>query len=101
MLLGNRVNLPEAQRLGVRRKQEIADEKAQEIASVLKTLSGENTARELVDILNGLGIRTSRKAPWTVSALRRPLNRARALIEQEQQVAKKEIYAGNPRFGLF
>lgn len=101
VLLGNRVNLPEAQRLGVRRKQEIADEKAQEIASVLKTLSGEKTARELVDILNGLGIRTSRKGLWTVSALRRPLNRARALIEQELQVAKKETYTGNPRFGLF
>ncbi|WP_292466088.1 recombinase family protein [Mesorhizobium sp.] len=100
-LLGNRVNLPEAQRLGVLRKQEIADQKIREIASVLKTLSGEKTARELVDMLNELGIRTSRKRLWTVPALRRPLKSARALIGEELQTASRAPYADNPRFGLF
>lgn len=101
VLLGNRVNLPEARRRGVRRKKEIADEKVREIVSVLKTLSGEKTARELVDILNQLGIRTSRNRPWTVAALRRPLSRARALIVQELQQTKNATYASNPHFGLF
>lgn len=101
VLLGNRVNLPQAQRLGAQRKREIANEKARQIASVLKTLSGEKTARELVNMLNELGIRTSRNLLWTVPALRRPLKSARALIEEELQRANRAPYADNPRFGLF
>ncbi|WP_245429407.1 recombinase family protein [Mesorhizobium sp. WSM3860] len=101
VLLGNRVNLPQAQRLGAQRKREIADEKVRQIASVLKTLSGEKTARELVNMLNELGIRTSQNRLWTVPALRRPLKGARALIEEELQRASRAPYADNPRFGLF
>jgi DNA invertase Pin-like site-specific DNA recombinase len=100
VLLGNRVNLPEAQRLGVMRKQEIAEGKVSQIASVLKTLSGEKTARSLVDILNQRGIRTSRNRLWTVSALRRPLAKAKQLLRHESQQVVAP-YAQNPLFGKF
>ncbi|ESZ30591.1 recombinase family protein [Mesorhizobium sp. L2C084A000] len=99
--LGNRRNLAEAQRLGVLRKQEVAEQKVREIASILKALSDEKSARELVAILNERGIRTSRNLPWTVSGLRRPLRSAKKLVRRESQQAESPAYDQNPVFGSF
>jgi DNA invertase Pin-like site-specific DNA recombinase len=99
--LGNRKNLPEAQRLGRESRIRKANETVLKIVSVLETLPEDVAARELADILNQRGIRTSRNLPWTISAIRRPRREAQAYICSRKSEGLKEMYKDNPEFGTF
>lgn len=104
VLLGNRKNLPEAQRLGVEKIKEMAEEKVDQIVAVLDDLGARDfTTQELVDILNEKGIRTNRQLPWTVAAIRRPLKAAREKIRirDTEQQDLEERRRQHPLFGRF
>lgn len=102
--LGNRTNLPDAQRLGAAANRRRFEEKAQEIADVIRDRGWRNLAPlDLVRLLNDAGIRTSRNRLWTRAALQKPL--ARALEMLGPQVAKEgtdlNVYADDETFGIF
>lgn len=99
--LGNRKNLPEAQRLGRESRIRKASETVLKVVSIIKTLPEDVTDRELVDILNQRDVRTSRNLPWTVSAIRRPRQQAKAYIRSRESENLKEMYRDNPEFGTF
>lgn len=101
-LLGNRKNLPEARKRAVEKKKQLADKRVAEIVAILDELSGQDvTAKQLVEILNQRGLLTSRRLPWTVPAIRRPLKRAREFIKRREQERAARTYGTNPLFGRF
>lgn len=100
--LGNRTNLPDAQRKAVARRKEIAASTIDDIVTVLEDLDGkELTARQLAEELNGRGILTSTKRRWTMQALRRPMRRAQAVLAQRRQEEAYRTYRDHPLFGRF
>jgi DNA invertase Pin-like site-specific DNA recombinase len=100
VILGNRKNLEEAQRLGREKRKLLSEETTQQIVAVLDDLQGENlTALSLADILNQRGVRTSTKRSWTTAALRRPLARARQFITQREKTADHNNR--HPLYGRF
>ena len=99
--LGNRTNLPEARLKALERKQEISDDTVEKIVSVLEALPSAPNAPEMVSILNDRGIRTSRGGVWTVPAVRLPLRKAKALIEERQRQKASEQYKDHPLYGRF
>ncbi|WP_442579098.1 recombinase family protein [Mesorhizobium sp. ASY16-5R] len=100
--LGNPTNLPQARRLAVARKKEIADNTVDQIRAVLEELAGRPmTDRQLVDVLNQRGILTSTKRPWTLPAIRRPARAARELIRDRAASNSEDHYKDHPLFGRF
>jgi DNA invertase Pin-like site-specific DNA recombinase len=98
MKLGNRTNLPEAQKLGAESNKIRAQDKVNEIASAIRSNDWHKLpVPALVDALNGIGLRTSRGGPWTAAALRRPLKQALLVLNR----ATLEGYEHNPTFGQF
>ena len=95
--LGNRRNLPAAQKKGAQANEERGERVARAIADVLSDLGSELTAREIVDVLNERGVLTGRGQLFTVAAVRRPLKRAREILDER----RKSVYADHPLFGLF
>lgn len=96
--LGNRTNLPEAQRLGAEANKRRAMEKYSEIAEAIRANEWQSLSLpRLVEVLNGKGIRTSRNGLWTVPALRKPRKEALLLLKQ----AGAEVYRNNSLFGRF
>lgn len=99
--LGNRTNLPEARQIALKRKQEIADATVEKVVSVLQELDREPNAPELVNILNERGIRTSRGGLWTLPAVRLPLKKAKARIEERKSSDAAVQYKDHPLYGRF
>jgi DNA invertase Pin-like site-specific DNA recombinase len=97
--LGNPTNLPEAQKLGAAANIDRAERKAREIAAALTEAGADGTwtANAVVEMLNGLGLLTSRGGLWTISSIRRPLTRAREMLE----AVRLEHLGKNPNFGRF
>lgn len=96
--LGNRTNLPDAQRLGADSNKRRAEEKVNEIAEAVRRNDWHDlSVPALVDALNGIGVKTSRGEPWTAAALRRPHKAALEALKK----STPEDYQHNPNFGRF
>jgi DNA invertase Pin-like site-specific DNA recombinase len=72
---GNKVNLPEAGRLGVETNRKLAHIRRQELEPVISKLraKGAATGAEIARLLNARGLRTPRGKPWTDANIRRVL----------------------------
>lgn len=58
------------------------------------------TYREVVDLLNARGLRTGHDQPWTTSRVRIPLQKARAVLNDEEQADRQRMET-DPDFGRF
>ncbi|RWK41132.1 recombinase family protein [Mesorhizobium sp.] len=98
--LGNRTNLPDAQRKGMASNIARREAMVVQIADVLAGVDEHGTlkAKDVVELLNSRGILTGHNKRWTESAIRRPLRQARKLLENRE---RKETYRDNPDFGRF
>lgn len=97
-LLGNRTNLPEAQRRGADANKRRAEEKVHEIASVIEINNWQSfSLPALVDALNGIGVKTSRGGAWTAAALRKPRKAALDALTRSGD----GNYQDNPNYGAF
>ncbi|CDZ35843.1 Site-specific recombinase, DNA invertase Pin [Neorhizobium galegae bv. officinalis] len=97
-LLGNRKNLPEAQRLGADANKRRAEEKASEIAGLIEANGWQKLSLPaLVGALNGIGIKTSRGESWTAAALRKPRKAAMDALTR----CADTTYQDNPIYGAF
>jgi hypothetical protein len=97
--LGNQTNLREAQKKGVETNQAKADALVSKIADVLEPMEGAKlTAHQVIQLLNERGIHSGRGNDWTVSAIRRPLARARKLLKSREIARAQRL---NPNFGSF
>lgn len=99
VMFGNRVNLPEAQRLGVETNQKLARARRQELQPVISQLraKGATTGAEIARLLNARGLRTPRGQPWTDANIRRVL-RDMDQTARNRSAADAENRA-NPHFG--
>ncbi|SEH23594.1 recombinase family protein [Rhizobium sp. NFR12] len=96
--LGNRTNLPEAQKLGAESNKRRAEEKVNEIASTILQHSWQDlSVPALVNALNGLGLKTSRGKPWSAAALRKPHRAALEVL----RTSTTTDYRRDPNFGRF
>jgi DNA invertase Pin-like site-specific DNA recombinase len=95
--LGNPTNLGVAQMRGAASNKERGDRVARTIAEILDEADQDLKAPEVVELLNQKGIKTSRGITWTISAVRRPLQAARKLLEERS----REAMASKPNFGRF
>lgn len=92
--LGNRTNLPVAQRKGAISNSARADRKAQELADFIERKPGweKMTLREKVELVNRSGPhnliseKRDERRPWTESSIRKPLKRA-----EEELLLRKEM----------
>lgn len=97
-LLGNRKNLPVAQRLGADANKRRSEDKVNEIVSAIKANDWHYlSVPALVDALNGIGITTSRGEAWTVAALRKPHKAAMNVLTK----LPNANYQDNPIYGAF
>ena len=96
---GNKVNLPEAQRLGVKTNQKLAQARRQELGPVISELraKGATTGADIARLLNARGLRTPRGQPWTDANIRRVLRDIDQLARDRS--AAKVKYRANPKFG--
>jgi DNA invertase Pin-like site-specific DNA recombinase len=96
---GNKVNLPEAQRLGVKTNQKLAKGRRQELEPLISKLraKGATTGAEIAKLLNAHGQRTARGQPWTDANIRRVL-RDIDRVARDRSAADVE-YQVNPKFG--
>jgi DNA invertase Pin-like site-specific DNA recombinase len=96
---GNKVNLPEAQRRGVRTNQKLANIRRQELGPIISELraKGATTGAEIARLLNARGLRTPRGQPWTDANIRRVL-RDIDQVARDRLAADAE-YKANPGFG--
>lgn len=98
VLLGNRTNLPEAQKLGAESNKRRAEEKVNEIAETIRKNGWQDlSVPALVEALNGIGVKTSRGEAWTAAALRRPHRAALELLKASMPAD----YQHHPNFGRF
>jgi DNA invertase Pin-like site-specific DNA recombinase len=95
---GNKVNLPEAQRLGVQANQKLAHVRRQELEPIISKLrvKGATTGAEIARLLNARGLRTPRGKPWTDANIRRVL-RDMEQVARDRSAAEAE-YELNPTF---
>lgn len=97
-LLGNRKNLPEAQRLGADANRRRAEEKVKEIANLIEANGWQSfSLPALVDALNGIAVKTNRGEIWTAAALRKPRKAALEALTKSADAT----YQDNPNFGAF
>ena len=98
VLLGNRTNLPEAQKRGAESNKRRAEEKVNEIAAAIRKNGWQDlSVPALVVALNGIGLKTSRGEAWTVAALRKP---RKAALEVLKAFTLAD-YQHHPNFGRF
>lgn len=96
--LGNRTNLPEAQRLGAEANKRRAEEKVYELAQVIRKNGWETlSVPALVTALNEIGIKTGSGKAWTTAALRRPHKAAMEALK----TSSPEDYQDHPGYGAF
>jgi DNA invertase Pin-like site-specific DNA recombinase len=95
---GNKVNLPEAGRLGVETNKKLAQDRRQELQPVISQLraKGATTGAEIARLLNARGLRTPRGQPWTDANIRRVL-RDMEQVARDRSAAEAE-YELNPTF---
>ena len=96
---GNKVNLPEAQRLGVQANQKLAHVRRQELEPIISKLraKGATTGAEIARLLNACGMRTSRGRTWTDANIRRVL---RDMDQVARNRSETDVeYQANPGFG--
>lgn len=97
-LLGNRTNLPEAQKLGADANKRRAEEKVNEIGEAIRRNGWhELSVPALVDALNGIGVKTSRGDLWTAAALRKPHKAALEVL----RTSTLADYQHHPNYGRF
>jgi DNA invertase Pin-like site-specific DNA recombinase len=98
--LGNTRNLPEAQALGAKSVRQKADRIVSDIADFLGAVPEyvDFSAAKVVELLNASGLRSGQAKLWTVSGVRRPLAKAKALLEERDFQKMKDE---NPMFGMF
>ncbi|MGO7398527.1 recombinase family protein [Rhizobium ruizarguesonis] len=97
-LLGNRTNLPEAQKLGASSNKRRAEEKVDEIARAIQANQWHDlSVPTLAGALNGIGVKTSRGEAWTAAALRRPHRAALEFL----RTSTLADYQSHPNFGRF
>jgi len=96
---GNKVNLPEAQRLGVQANQKLAHVRRLDLEPIISKLraKGATTGIEIARLLNARGLRTPRGQPWTDANIRRVL-RVMDRVARDRSAANVE-YQVNPEFG--
>jgi DNA invertase Pin-like site-specific DNA recombinase len=95
---GNKVNLPEAQRLGVRTNQNLAHFRRQQLEPIISELraKGATTGSEIARLLNARGLRTPRGQTWTDANIRRVL---RDLDQMVRDRSKGDLeYRKNPGY---
>tara|TARA_R110002074_G_scaffold399684_2_gene593364 strand:+ start:151 stop:909 length:759 start_codon:yes stop_codon:yes gene_type:complete len=99
--LGNTTNLHEAQKKGAAGNKTRSENKANEIADLIRSQGNITslTKQEIVDLLNGQGLTTGSGKQWTYAAVRRQLKMALYLIESEDQ--DHADYKDQPDFGRF
>ena len=96
--LGNRTNLPEAQKLGAESNKRRAEQKVNEIAAAIRKNGWQDlSVPALVDALNGIGLKTNRGEAWTAAALRRPHKAALEAL----RVSEPADCQNGPNFGYF
>lgn len=102
VLLGNRTNLPLAQKRGAARNRSRSLAKSQEIADALSLVDDIDhmTASDVARELNARGILTGRHRPWTTAALRRPLREAKEILQRRAD-ADRKAERDNPDYGMF
>ncbi len=95
--LGNPTNFDVAQKNGAAANKARSQRKIAEIADALADIddSDSMTARAVASALNERGIQTGRGKPWTISAIRDPLRKARELLKQRND----DELARDPRWG--
>jgi DNA invertase Pin-like site-specific DNA recombinase len=96
---GNKVNLPEAQRLGVQANQKLAHVRRQELEPIISKLraKGATTGAEIARLLNARGMLTSRGQTWTDANIRRVL---RDMDQVARNRSETDVeYQANPAFG--
>lgn len=72
------------------------------IADVLIEVGDETlTLAQIGEILNDRGILTGQGKPWNKSRIRVPLEKARAMIRNDEEKASDAHYKDNPLFGAF
>lgn len=104
--LGN-PNIIDAQQRGATRNKERAENKVVEIADTLEGISGWSTmtAAEVVELLNDRSILSGRGGRWTISSIRRPLAKAKRIIEDREGHKRVQdaarLYSDHPNFGRF
>jgi DNA invertase Pin-like site-specific DNA recombinase len=78
---------------------EKSDEIARNVAALLRSLPEWKSMkrRETADALNRRGLLTGHDSPWNASRLRGPLERAEAILRDEDD----EVMRRNPSYGLF
>ena len=97
-LLGNRTNLPEAQKLGADANKRRAEEKANEIAGAIRRNGWHDlSVPALVGALNRIGVKTSRGEPWSAAALRKPHKAALEVL----RASTLADYQNHANFGRF
>jgi DNA invertase Pin-like site-specific DNA recombinase len=96
---GNKVNLPEAQRLGVQANQKLAHVRRQDLEPHISKLraKGATTGTQIARLLNARGLRSPRGKPWTDANIRRVL-RDMDRVARDRSAAGVE-YQVNPEFG--
>lgn len=98
VILGNKTNLPEAQKLGAEANRLRSEKKAFEIADAIHRHGWHMLSVPALAVeLNNLGVVSGRERQWTASALRVPRKAAMALVDQFAQ----EAYQRRPGFGQF
>lgn len=110
MPLGNRTNLPEAQKIGQRANQDRFLKRSEEYLRIVQQIDPENskTRKQIVDALNERGLKTDRGLTWSTSNFRRlheeieRMRREKSRIESDQeQLAFEERQKRDPLWGVF
>jgi DNA invertase Pin-like site-specific DNA recombinase len=96
--LGNRTNLPEAQRKGAATNKTAALDQAKDLMEAIAEIraSGHVTKVDIARELNGWGFRTSKNQEWNKDNIRRLLIR---IDEIEKERALAILYKDNPEHG--
>lgn len=110
MLLGNRSNLEEAQKLGAQSNRHRFLARAEEYLPILREIDPtvSKTRKQIVDALNERGLRTDRGIAWTTGNFRRlhdEINRLRKTVAPEPQdisgLSFEERQKIDPLWGMF
>lgn len=99
VVFGNPDIRTKVQPLGTSTWSEISKKQDQAIADVLRDLPDPfaPTYAEVADLLNSKYLRTLQKNEWNKSRVRQPVERARAILRQEEEMQQES----HPRFGMF
>lgn len=109
VLLGNRTNLGEAQKLGNAANSDRFWKRAEEYLPIVRQIDpeGVKTRREIVDALNELGLKTDRGLPWSPANFRRlhdaiqQVRNGMGKGSPEPELSFEEHQKRDPLWGIF